>query len=102
LSRLAIGKSGDEAHKFFQSAYKKYAAAIEIKSDLNETFNKWGLALTYQALIKEGDEADTLFAKAGEKFATAIEIKPNYYEAVVNWGKTLFHSYPVNADTYYI
>ena len=89
LAAQARKKEGAEADELFTAAGEKYAAALNIKPDMHEALNNWGVALGAQARKKDGAEADELFTAAGEKYAAALNIKPDDNEALNNWGIAL-------------
>lgn len=74
LSDQANTKDGEEADRLFEQAGKKYAAALDIKSDKHEALSNWGVALSEQAKTKNGDEMDHLFERAGEKLVAAESV----------------------------
>ncbi|MGZ5456893.1 MAG: TPR end-of-group domain-containing protein [Thermoanaerobaculia bacterium] len=73
----------------WESAYAKYAEALQIKPDMHEALYNWGNALWDQAKTKTGGEADASWQAAGEKYAAALAIKPDKHEALNNWGNAL-------------
>ncbi|HHG84516.1 MAG TPA: hypothetical protein ENJ82_07195 [Bacteroidetes bacterium] len=54
-------------------AFEKYEKAIEIKPDVHEAFNNWGISLGRLAGTKEGKAAEALYKEAIEKYKKAIE-----------------------------
>ena len=65
---------GDE--KLFEQACQKYEQAIELKSDMYETYNNWGIALGNWAKLKIGKpEYEVLLKQAEEKCLKAESIK---------------------------
>jgi tetratricopeptide (TPR) repeat protein len=88
--KLAQTKTGSEADKLFEEAYKKYEAALKIIPDKHDALNNWGNALSEQAKTKTGPEADKFFEEAYKKYEAALKIEPDDHEILNNWGSTLF------------
>jgi tetratricopeptide (TPR) repeat protein len=70
----------------YEQAIQKYQKAVEIKHDLHEAYNNWGLALYYLAELR-GDVS--LYEQAIQKYQKAVEIKHDFHEAYCSWGNAL-------------
>jgi Tfp pilus assembly protein PilF len=73
-----------------QNAIIEYRTCCELKPDMHEALNNWGIALSNQARSRTGKEADDLFGQAYVKYEKALEIKPDKHEAIHSWGIALY------------
>ncbi len=83
---------GEEKLRWLKLAGKHYEQALNIKPDLHEAANNWGLALEAEARALPALDLSTaraLWQQAGEKYQLALSIKPDDHEAANNCGLAL-------------
>ena len=71
----------------FARAGELFRAALEIKPDMREALNNYGVALYRQAEVAV--EKNSLFNLAYEKLSRALEIDPYAYDSLKNWGDAI-------------
>jgi tetratricopeptide (TPR) repeat protein len=91
LKNQALTKIGEQADVLFYQAGEYCRQALEIKPDMHEALNNWGIVLSDQANTKSGELADKLYNLAYQKYQQALEINPDDYGVYSNWGLTLTH-----------
>lgn len=79
--------AGEASKDLFTRASELFEAALEIKPDMKEALNNFGVALYRQAEVTV--EGDNLFNLAYEKLSRVLELDPYAYDSLKNWGDAI-------------
>ena len=91
-ARIIQTKELSKSISLWSEAGTNYQQALEIKPDMHEAFNNWGLALDQQAQALANSDlklAQSLWSEAYGKYEQALSIKSDDLEALNNWGLAL-------------
>ena len=79
LGELSKMKTGQEAEKLLNQAFKKYKKATRIEPNDHNAWDSWGVHLAELAKTRTGKEAEDLFTQSFKKHQKAIECGGTYY-----------------------